>query len=222
MDGFSGYNQIKMYPEDEKYTSFRTPVGIYYYTVMPFSLMNAGVIYQRAMNAIFHKHICKNVECYVDDIAVKSPDKGDRLADLRRVFDIMQAHQLKMNPTKSFLGVASGKFLRFVVTFKAIHLDPEKIHDVQEMQPPRNLKKLISLQGRLAYIRRFISNLSGRYQPFTKLMKKGVSFIWDNTFQEAFEEIKEYLTHPPVLVALISRKPLLLYVRAIDHSLRAL
>jgi len=36
MDGFSGYNQIKMYPEDEKYTSFRTPLGVYCYTVMPF------------------------------------------------------------------------------------------------------------------------------------------------------------------------------------------
>jgi len=36
MDGFSGYNQIKMYPEDEKHTSFRTPLGVYCYTVMPF------------------------------------------------------------------------------------------------------------------------------------------------------------------------------------------
>jgi len=42
MDGFSGYNQTKIYPEDEKYTSFRMPVGIYSYTVMPFGLKNAG------------------------------------------------------------------------------------------------------------------------------------------------------------------------------------
>jgi len=53
-------------------------------------------------------------------------------------------------------------------------------------------------------------------------MKKGVSFIWDNACQEAFEEIKKYLTHSPVLVALISGKPFLLYVRAMGHSLGAL
>jgi len=53
-------------------------------------------------------------------------------------------------------------------------------------------------------------------------MKKGVSFIWDNTCQEAFEEIKEYLTHPLVLVAPVSGKLFLLYVRAMDHSLGAL
>ena len=87
------------------------------------------------MNAIFHEHIRKTVECYVDDIAVKSRAKGDHIADLKAVFDIMRVHQLKMNTTKSFPGVTSGKFLRFVVTSKGIHLDPKKVRDVQEMQP---------------------------------------------------------------------------------------
>jgi len=64
------------------------------------------------------------VECYVDDIAVKSHSKSNHLGDLRTVFDIMRAHQLKMNLTKSFLGVSSGKFLGFIVTSKGIHLDP--------------------------------------------------------------------------------------------------
>ena len=118
------------------------------------------------MNAISHEHMHKIVECYVYDIAVKRRAKGDHIADLKTVFDIMWAHQLKMNPTKSFWGVVS-KFLGFVVTSKRIHLDPEKVRDVQEMQPPRNLRELRGLQGRLAYIRRFISNLSGRCQPFT-------------------------------------------------------
>ena len=113
------------------------------------------------MNAIFHEYIRKIVECYVDEIAVKSRDKGDHIADLKTVFDIMRAHQLKMNPTKSFLGVASSKFLGFVVTSKGIYLDPEKVRAIQEMQPQKSLRELRGLQGRLAYIRRFISNLSG-------------------------------------------------------------
>jgi len=69
-----------MYPEDEKHASFRMPLGIYCYIVIPFGLKNTGGIYQRAMNVIFHEHIHKNVECYVDDIAVKSSDKSDHLA----------------------------------------------------------------------------------------------------------------------------------------------
>ena len=77
MDGFSGYNQIKMYPDDEKHTSFRMPLRVYCYIVMPFGLKNTGSTYQRAMNVIFHEHIRKTVECYVDDIAVKCRTKGD-------------------------------------------------------------------------------------------------------------------------------------------------
>ena len=163
MDDFSGYNQIKMYLEDERHTSFRTPLGVYCYTVMPLGLKNTGATYQCTINVIFYEHIRKTVECYVDDVAVKSRNKGDHLADLIKVFDIMRAHQLKINPTKSFLGVASGKCFEFVVTSKGIHLDPEKVCAFQEMQPLRNLKKLRGLEGLLAYIRRFISSLSGCY-----------------------------------------------------------
>jgi len=105
-------------------------LGVYCYTVMPFGLKNVGATYHRAMNTIFHEHIRKIVECYVDDIIVKSRDKGNHIADLKTVFDIMRVHQLKMNPTKSFLGVASGKFLGFVVTSKGIHLDQEKVRAV--------------------------------------------------------------------------------------------
>jgi len=62
MDGFSDYNQMKMYLEDEKHTSFRTPLRVYCYIVMPFGLKNVGATYQRAMNAIFYEHIHKTVE----------------------------------------------------------------------------------------------------------------------------------------------------------------
>ena len=78
-----------MYPDDEKHTSFRTPLGVYCYTVMPFGLKNVGKIYQRAMNVIFLEYIRNTVKCYVDDIAVKSCAKGDHIANLKRIFGIM-------------------------------------------------------------------------------------------------------------------------------------
>ena len=53
-------------------------------------------------------------------------------------------------------------------------------------------------------------------------MKKGVSFVWYKAYHEAFEDIKEYLTKSPVLMAPTSGKPFLLYVNCMDHSLGAL
>ncbi|XP_051145218.1 uncharacterized protein LOC127261085 [Andrographis paniculata] len=95
MDGSSGYNQIRMAPEDEELTAFRTPKGIYCYKVMPFGLKNAGATYQRAMQKIFDDMLHKNVECYVDDLVVKSKRKEDHLQDLRKVFERLRRYQLK-------------------------------------------------------------------------------------------------------------------------------
>lgn len=90
------------------------------------------------------------------------------------------------------------------------------------MKPPKKPIELRRLQGRLAYIKKFISNISRRCQHFNKLMKKGVSFFWDQSCQEAFNEVKHYLTNLPVLVALVAAKPFLLYVWAMHNSFWAL
>ena len=57
MDGFSRYNHIKMAAKDAEKTTFRTPIGNFYYAVMLFGLKNAGEPYQRTMIAIFHDMI---------------------------------------------------------------------------------------------------------------------------------------------------------------------
>ncbi|XP_070049336.1 uncharacterized protein [Nicotiana tomentosiformis] len=115
MDGSSGYNQIRMAPKDEELTAFCTPKGIYCYKVMPFGLKNAGATYQRAMQNIFDDLLHKNVECYVDDLVVKSRKKSNHLKDLRMVFELLRRYQLRMNPLKCAFGVTSGKFLGFIV-----------------------------------------------------------------------------------------------------------
>ncbi|KAL6333875.1 hypothetical protein AAG906_039285 [Vitis piasezkii] len=76
MDGFFGYNQILMAPEDMEKTSFITEWGTYCYRVMPFGLKNARATYQRAATTLFHDMMHKDVEVYVDDMIVKSRDRA--------------------------------------------------------------------------------------------------------------------------------------------------
>ena len=82
MDGSFGYSQIRMSPKYEECTAFRTPKGMYCYKVMPFDLKNIGAMYQRAMQAIFDDMLHKRVECYVDNLVVKSIEKASHLVDL--------------------------------------------------------------------------------------------------------------------------------------------
>ncbi|TYK30883.1 gypsy-like retrotransposase [Cucumis melo var. makuwa] len=127
-----------------------------------------------------------------------------------------------MNPLKCAFGVTSRKFLSFIVRYQGIKIDQSKIDIIQKIPRPKSLHDLRSLQERLVYIRRFISNLVGRCQPFQKLMRKGENFVWDEACQNAFDSIKKYLLNPPVLGAPVLGKPVILYITAQKRSLGAL
>jgi len=127
MNSTAGYNQIQMALKDQDAKAFHTAKGIFCYKVMPFSLKNTGATYQRAMQTIFEDMLYKTVECYVDDLFVKSKKRLDHLQDLCQIFKQLQKCQLKMNSLKCAFGVTSGRFLGFVVRHRGIKIDQAKV-----------------------------------------------------------------------------------------------
>jgi hypothetical protein len=222
MDGFSGYNQILMSPKDAEKTAFRTPIGNFYYTVMPFGLKNAGATYQRTMTAMFHDMMHREIEDYVDDIVVKSKKREDHLTVLRRVFERCRLYKLKMNPLKCAFGVAAGKFLGFLVHQRGIDVDPTRASAIASMKPPTTHKELKSFLGKLSYIRRFIPGLAAVTSSFAPLLKKGVPFRWSLECQQAFERVQDIMAKLPTVCAPIFGKPLRLYLASNDQAIGAL
>uniref|UniRef100_A0A2N9GU17 Integrase catalytic domain-containing protein n=1 Tax=Fagus sylvatica TaxID=28930 RepID=A0A2N9GU17_FAGSY len=222
MDGFSGYNQIRMSTRDAEKTAFRTPIGNFYYTVMPFGLKNAGATYQRTMTAMFHDMMHKEIEDYVDDIVVKSKKREDHLGILRKVFDRCRLYKLKMNPLKCAFGVSAGKFLGFLVHNRGIDVDPAKASAIATMKAPTSHKELKSFLGRLSYIRRFIPGLAAVTAVFAPLMKKGVPFIWSTACQQAFEKIQQIMTKLPTVCAPVPGRPLRLYLASNSEAIGGL
>ena len=85
IDGFSRYNQIKMALKDMTKTTFTTKWGIYCYTIMPFCLKNVGATYQRMATTLLHDMMHNEVEMYVDDMIVKSKDRGSSSRGLKNI-----------------------------------------------------------------------------------------------------------------------------------------
>ena len=144
MDGYSGYNQIRMTARDAEKTAFRTLIGIFYYTVMPFGLKNAGTTYQQTMTAIFHDMMHREMEDYVDDIIVKSKTKARHFQVLEEVCERCRKYKLHMNPMKCAFGVSTRKFLGFLVHHKGISVNPTKATTIATMKRPATVKKLKS------------------------------------------------------------------------------
>ena len=88
MDGFSGYNQIYMAPDDMEKTTFVAMQGTFCYKVMPFGLKKAGATYQKAMVTLFHDMMHKEIEVYVDDMIAKSWEGESHVANLRNLVEV--------------------------------------------------------------------------------------------------------------------------------------
>jgi hypothetical protein len=135
MDGNAGYNQIFMAPKDIHKTAFKVPgvVGLFEYMVMTFGLKNAGAMYQRAMNYIYHDLISKLVEIYIE---------WGHLEDLRQVFKRTRSFGLKMNPKKCAFSVSVGQFLCFLVREQGIEIGLKSLEAVRTMVPPTMKREL--------------------------------------------------------------------------------
>ncbi len=171
---------------------------------------------------MFYDMIHQEIENYVDDIVVKSKRREDHLETLRKVFERCHLYKLKMNPLKWAFGVSAGKFLGFLVHNRGINVDLAKASAIATLKAPTSHKKLKSFLGRLSYIRRFIPSLAAVTAVFTPLMKKRVPFVWSTTCQQAFEKIQTIMTKLPTVCALVTGRPLRLYLASNGEAIGAL
>lgn len=160
------------------------------------------------------------MQVYIDDIMIKSTSDEYHLTHLSQSFERMRKHGLKMNPLKCAFFVQDGDFLGFVVHKKGIEINQNKTKAIMETKAPSTKKEFQSLLGNINFLRRFISNLSGRTQAFSPLLRlKQGKFKWNDEHQKAFDKIKHYLTNPPILAPPCGKKPMRLYISASDTTI---
>jgi hypothetical protein len=195
---------------DQEKTAFITSRGLFCYKEMPFGLKNAGATYQRLVNKMFHDQIGRNVEVYVDDMLVKSKKDVDHLIDLKETFQTLRMYNMKLNPAKCVFGVSSDKFLGFMVSQRGIEANPDKLKAILDMSPPKTVKEVQSLTGKAAALNRFVSRSTDKCLPFFRTLRK--AFQWTEECQKAFEELKAYLSSPPLLSPSQTGEELYLYL----------
>ena len=162
------------------------------------------------MNKIFAHQIGRNVQVYVDDMLVKSLRENDHLNDLQETFDTLRSYNMKLNPSKCAFGVIARKFLGFMVSQRGIKVNPEKVRAILELEPPRRVKAVQSLNGKVAALNRFVCKVTNKCLPFFRVLRK--SFEWMNECQKAFEDLKKYLSSPPLLSPSMLGEELYLYI----------
>ena len=103
---------------------------------------------------------------------VKSLRENDHLDDLQETFDTLQSYNMKLNPSKCVFGVMAGKFLGFMVSQRGIEVNPEKVRAIMEIEPPRMVKEVQSLNGKIVALNRFVSKATNKCLPFFRTLRK--------------------------------------------------
>ena len=198
MEAYSGYNQIRMDPLDASKTAFMTNNKNYHYEVMSFGLQNAGATFQRSMDSMFAAQIGRNLEVYIDDLVVKTPEHAAHTADPDEIFQQVRKFNRRLNPAKCTFGFQAGKFLGFLLTSRGIEANPNKCQAIINMRSPCSIKEVQQLTGRLAALSIFLSCAGDKAFTFFASIKKKEKFEWTSACEEAFTKIKEFLSSPPV------------------------
>ncbi|CAL9001020.1 unnamed protein product, partial [Prunus brigantina] len=156
LDGFSGYNQIPIAPEDQEKTTFTCPFGTFAYRRMPFGLCNAPATFQRCMMAIFSDMVERFMEVFMDDFSVFGSSFDDCLHHLSLVLKRCQETNLILNWEKCHFMVRQGIVLGHVVSSKGIEVDKAKIDIISNLPPPSSVKGVRSFLGHAGFYRRYL------------------------------------------------------------------
>ena len=86
-----------------------------------------------------------------------------------------------------------------MIAYRGIEINPDQIKAINDLKPPQNAKDVQKLIGIITVLNRFISRSADRCKPFYLLINKWKGFKWSEDCVAAFQQLKEYLSRPPIM-----------------------
>lgn len=185
LDGYSGYNQIIAHEDDQDKTMFTTPWGTFKYAKMLSGLKNAGSTLQRAMDMAFGNDKDVFLVVYLDDLTVYSNSYDEHLHHLKFVFQQCRKFGISLNPKKWLFSMEEGKMLGHIISKYGIRIDLSRIEAEQQIDFPCNKKEVQAFNGRMIFLRRFITNLEKHLRELTNMLKKENDVKWSENARKS-------------------------------------
>ncbi|GKC08100.1 reverse transcriptase domain-containing protein [Tanacetum coccineum] len=178
LDGFSGYFQIPIDPQDQEKTTFTCPYGTFAYRRMPFGLCNAPGTFQRCMMAIFHDMIEETMNVFMDDFSVFGDSFSSCLSHLDKMLKRCEDTNLVLNWEKCHFILKEGIVLGHKISKSGNEVDKAKADVIAKLPHPTSNKGIRSFLGHVGFYRRFIQDFSKIARPMTHLLEKDTLFFF--------------------------------------------
>jgi hypothetical protein len=186
----SSYHKIKICAENIPKMTFTTRYGLFEYLVMSFRLMNVSTHFMYLMNSVFMPELDQFVVVFVDDILVYLKSMEEHEEYLWVVLQCLREHQLYAKFSKCEFWIKEVPFLGHMISLEGITVDLGKVREVLDWKPTMSVSEVQSFLGLVGYYRMFILNFSKIAKPIIELLKKGNNYVWSDTCDEAFQNLK--------------------------------
>uniref|UniRef100_A0A8R7P4B6 Reverse transcriptase domain-containing protein n=1 Tax=Triticum urartu TaxID=4572 RepID=A0A8R7P4B6_TRIUA len=209
-----------MRPGDEPKTAFQTHHEHFEFKVMPYGVTGGPFTFQHGMHIVLGPLLRHGVLVFIDDILVFNKTLQKHIQLLREVFQRLEKYSLKLKIKKCVFAQPQLRYLG-VISAEGVHTDPKNIKKVQSWSSPTSVKELRQFLGLAGYYRRFIKHYGVVSRTLTDLLKKGVTYQWTDTCEQAFQALKQALTSAPVLALPDFKQPFTVETDASDMGIGA-
>lgn len=200
LDLCKGYWQVPLARNARPYTAFRTPQGLFQFTVMPFGLQGAPATFQRLMDVVL-AGTESFAAAYLDDIVIFSATWREHLLHLGDVLQRIHQAGLTIHPRKCAVAQEEVRYLGHVLGRGVIRPQKDKVQAVLDCPRPRSKKDIRSFLGLVGWYRRFVPDFARRAAALSDLTRKSGStqIPWGEEQERAFLDLKQALCQDPVL-----------------------
>lgn len=251
LDQGSAYHQGFVDESSRHLTAFSTPWGLYEWNRLPFGLTNAPAAFQRCMEGVLDGLRDECCSPYLDDVLCFSKTFQEHVEDLRRVFQRLRKHGVKLRPKKCELFKRQVRYVGRLVTSEGVQIDPKDLEAVLHLKErePKNVGEVRALLGFLGYYRSFIQDFSRIARPLFKLQESPVEsgeqpvtsrptkttpknnktgqlpsrtpVQWTSEHSAVVSRLVDMLTNPPILAYPDFNLPFVLHTDASNDGLGA-
>jgi len=200
LDLKDGFHQIRVEDESTKYFSFATPDGQFEYRFLPFGYSEAPAEFQKRLLFVLRPLIREDrVIVYMDDVLIPSKSVEDNIATIRDVLVLLKKYGFKLNYEKCQFLKRKIEFLGYLLSEHGISLSPRHTEAVKNYKLPTSSIEVQRFLGLASYFRKFIKDFAIKAKPLYNLLKKNVSFSFNDECVRSYETLKKELTSEPVL-----------------------
>ena len=219
LDMRHAYEQLELDKNSRKYVTINTHRGLFTYTRLPYGVAAAPSIFQRVMDSMFQG--MPNVLVYLDDILVSGTTRDEHLKTLNLVLAKLSSSGFHLKKEKCDFMKTDVVFLGHKVDATGLHPIGATLTGIKNARIPTCVTELRSFIGMVNHYARFIKGLSSKLNPLHKLLCSGVKWFWGEQQKKAFNNIKELLSSPPIVIHYDANKPLVLTTDASEYGIGA-